>query len=87
MGQAQSPLSRLQCLQMKSFRLDVLCALVEQICQIVHRRQSVNMVGAKRSLTLGQAFAKELFSSFVFSFVLKGQRLVLHGFGALGSRS
>ena len=71
---------------MESLSLGILSALVEQIGQIVHRRQSVDIVGTKRSLTLGQAFAKEFFSRLVFSFVLKRQRLVLHRFGALRNR-
>ena len=47
MVRPQGPLSRFQRLQMESLSLGILSALVEQIGQIVHRRQSVDMVGAQ----------------------------------------
>ena len=37
---------------MESLSLEILAAIVEQIRQIVHRGQSVDMVGTERSLTL-----------------------------------
>ena len=53
MVRSQSSLPGFQHLLMESLSLEILAAIVEQIRQIVHRGQSVDMVGTERSLTLG----------------------------------
>src|SRR4029077_10673695 len=52
MIRSQSSLPGFQHLLMESLSLEILAAIVEQIRQIVHRGQSVDMVGTERSLTL-----------------------------------
>ena len=78
MVRTQDSLADFQGLPVKSLRFRIVAAIMEQVREIVHSCEGVDMLGAERSLTLGQTSAKEVFGRCVVPLLLKGQRLFLH---------
>jgi hypothetical protein len=83
---SQRPLARIQRDAVETFRLSVLAAIMEQIGEVVHSRQSVDVLGPKHSLALGQARPKELFGGGIVSLLLKRQSLFLQDLRVQRSR-
>src|SRR5215510_5846812 len=77
----QGSFAGLLALPVKGFCLVILSPIKQQVGQIVHGSEAVNMFWTERPLTLRKASAKEFFRGGVFSLVLERQRLFLHRLG------